>query len=62
MRYFLENQRNQGTFKFKNIDVLNTQPYIQLSVKVPKFFPLLYHSALYSHFEAQLHFVMKPKV
>ena len=35
---------------------------IQLSVIVPNFYPFEYQSVLCSHFEAQSHFVMRPKI
>ena len=72
IRDFRENQGNSFSIKatffkflivlFQSSDFLHTQPCVQLRVIVAKFYPFVYHSALCSHFEAQFHFVMKPKV
>ena len=65
MRDFVRD--NQGTFKFlivsfQSSDFLHSQPCIQLSVIVAKFYPFVYHSVLCSHFKAQFRFVMKPNI
>ena len=46
---------------FQSSGFLHTEPCTQLSVIVAKFYPFVYHSALCSHFEVQLWFVMKPE-
>jgi len=66
MRDCLEIKENQGAFKFlivsfQSSDFLHAEPCIQLSVIVTKFYPFVYHSVLYSHFEVQFCFCYEAK-
>ena len=59
-------RENQGNLRFlivsfRSCNVLHTQPYIQLSMIAAKFYPFVYLSVLYSHFEMQFRFCYEAK-
>ena len=65
LEIFQNIKENQRIFKFLIVsflssDFLCTQPCIQLSLIVAKFYPM-YDSVLCSHFEVQFRFALKPK-